>query len=83
MKTIQNEEKSSVVTKIQWCQRKAGKFAILTKNSNEISIYSLKHLNEDGYSFSDSIEKANDCMQSSNILYIFNIIYFYLKMLVF
>jgi hypothetical protein len=55
------QENSNVVTKVQWCQRKAGKFAVLAKDSNELSVHSLKHLNEDGDNLSDRIEKLNDC----------------------
>jgi hypothetical protein len=55
------QENSNVVTKVQWCQRKAGKFAVLTKDSNELSVHSLKHLNEDEDNLSDTIEKHNDC----------------------
>ena len=39
-----------------------GKFVVLTKDSSELSVHSLKQLNEEGNNLIDSIEKINnDC----------------------
>ena len=64
LKKIRNN--SGAIAKIQWCQRKAGKLAISTKNSDKLSIYSLVNLNfpidENEQLNDDSTEKDFDRM---------------------
>ena len=37
---------SDTITKIQWSQKNPGKLATLVKGSNDVSIYTIKRLNE-------------------------------------